>query len=95
MDSAYPKFVCPECNLETHCLVNPVTCSNCGGTLYVEDDIPESDIPMGLWYWSQQQKERALDVYVAAHAPKGILELQEFLAGEEEHGSQDQEENLS
>lgn len=89
--SAYPKFVCPECETELHCLVNPVTCARCGGTLLVEDDDPEDavDIPLGLYYWSQQQKESR----VIAEVSKGIRKFEELLA-EVWNGSQDQEEDL-
>lgn len=90
--SAYPKFVCPECDVELHCLVNPVTCANCGGTLLIEDDEPDEDmsIPLGLYYWSQQQKESR----VQAEVSLGIRKFEELLA-EVGHGSQDEEEDLS
>lgn len=88
--SAYPKFVCPDCDIELHCLVNPATCAKCGGTLLIEDDDePDPDIPLGLYYWSQNQKERALE----ASIQKGIRQFEELLAGRD-NGSQDQQEDL-
>lgn len=90
MSSMYPKFVCHECDVELHCLVNPVTCARCGGMLFVEDDEPDPDIPLGLYYWSQQQKERALEQSIA----KGIRQFEALLA-EGNYGSQDQQEDLS
>lgn len=90
MSSMYPKFVCSECDIELHCLVNPETCTKCGGMLLIEDDDePDPDIPLGLYYWSQNQKERALE----ASIKKGIRQFEQLLGAD--HGSQDQEENLS